>query len=96
MSNHTPGPWKKAKYKVSTASDALIAHTRPTGEGSSDDEANARLIAAAPEMLDVLRRVDVSIVGCEANATSRKHWQEDMEAVKEMVRQTLRAAVGAA
>lgn len=94
MSNHTPGPWKKAKYKVSAASGALIAHTRPTGEGSSDDEANARLIAAAPEMLDVLRRVDVSIVGCEANATSRKHWQEDMEAVKEMVRQTLRAADG--
>ena len=54
MTTHTPGPWIKAKYKVRTAGGDLIAHTRPTGEGSSDDEANARLIAAAPALLAAL------------------------------------------
>jgi hypothetical protein len=44
-------------------------------------------------MLDVLRRVDMSIVGCQANATSREHWEEDMAAVNEMVRAVIGAAV---
>ena len=55
MNKHTPGPWVKAKYKVSTPSGGLIANTRSTGEASSDDEANARLISAAPELLECLQ-----------------------------------------
>ena len=54
MNTHTPGPWVKTKYKVSTPSGGLIANTRSTGEASCADEANARLIAAAPEMLAAL------------------------------------------
>ena len=65
---HTPGPWIKAKYKVRTAGGDLIAHTRPTGEGSSDDEANARLIAAAPEMLAALRKAAVVLAGACTHA----------------------------
>lgn len=100
---HTTGPWRVETVTPRILDGApyprVVAETGEclyVGCGEPNEQADARLIAAAPTMLDVLRRVDVSIVGCEANATSRKHWQDDMAAVKEMVRQTLRAAVGAA
>ena len=101
---HTPGPWRLSApgdicYVTGLDGQYILKRdSKKTWDkvAASRITADCRLIAAAPTMLDVLRRVDVSIVGCEANATSRKHWQEDMEAVKEMVRQTLRAAVGAA
>ena len=103
MSKHTPGPWVADKvtprildgdpyWRVGVVGGTCLY----VGCGDENDEADARLIAVAPDMLDVLRRVDASIVGCEANATSRKNWQDDMAAVKEMVRKVLRAAVGAA
>lgn len=54
MSTHTPGPWvvshdKKYDQQRISANDAPIAVTK--------DEANARLIAAAPDLLDVARNV---------------------------------------
>ena len=54
MSKHTPGPWRRAKYKVFSAGESLVANTRSTGLASDADEANARLIAAAPDLLEVL------------------------------------------
>lgn len=41
------------------------------------------------ELVDVLRRVDVSIVGSEANAESATDWRADMEATKEFIRAAL-------
>ena len=62
MANHTPGPWvslptyvgkdgySKGGYEVKT-----VAGESVTGWGRvTQTEANARLIAAAPEMLEVL------------------------------------------
>lgn len=53
--SHTPGPWKvqtfSAKtYMISTFQNGLIAQHVP-------GEANARLIAAAPEMYEELREM---------------------------------------
>ncbi len=61
MSKHTPGPWTKNKYgellgpdgRTITVWDAGIAF----GQRSSTTEANARLIAAAPSMLEVLKKI---------------------------------------
>lgn len=66
---HTPGPWKHYR-RSSTDPDELhrffigqpegnnhiIANTVKEYE-SIDDEANARLIAAAPDLLDALERL---------------------------------------
>jgi len=71
MTNHTPGPWviRKAKENgacsvVSESKDlagfTFIAALTPS------DEANARLIAAAPELLESLREL--------------VEWSDDMEA----------------
>ena len=56
MSKHTPGPWLTEPsvrgFEV-TANDVRIGEAR--------DEANARLMAAAPELLAVLRAARDSI-----------------------------------
>ena len=64
MSKYTPGPWKYGAELSSRTGEWLIsfdagnrgrgigiAETRP---GSGQEEANARLIAAAPELLEAL------------------------------------------
>lgn len=54
---HTPGPW----FCVEDDEGFLNLHTRDEGGeinsyiGTVDDEANARLIAAAPELLEALQ-----------------------------------------
>lgn len=56
MSKHTPGPWK-ATFKAGTyliqspewRTIALAGYT------DSEDDANARLIAAAPDLLEAIR-----------------------------------------
>lgn len=59
MSKHTPGPWVKSQYgelKNPEGNDIYVwglgvAH----GNRTQESEANARLISAAPEMLDALK-----------------------------------------
>jgi hypothetical protein len=74
MSNHTPGPWKVAPYSSvvgcpitaqpdPTKNTILIAGTRSAvstdDEGfRSEVEANARLIAAAPDLLASLQNLE--------------------------------------
>lgn len=58
MSKHTPGPWKAEDLNnmggaIVTAGSREVART--WGYDMADMAANARLIAAAPEMLDALK-----------------------------------------
>ena len=65
MANHTPGPWTYTygatgddEYMVMTADTTVVAHVWPDEERRVEGsivEANARLIAAAPELLEALR-----------------------------------------
>lgn len=64
---HTPGPWFTHREGFSTVyieariGGGLIqevAACGPTNQGSEQQEANARLIAAAPELLEALRGLD--------------------------------------
>ena len=52
MANHTPGPWKARMNCDVIAGERLVADCM-TG-WLREDRANARLIAAAPEMLGML------------------------------------------
>lgn len=79
MSNHTPGPWmiqsrdNDLLFDVvdSRTESKLIAgpfrHELPTVKGNSETIANARLIAAAPELLEALETIvcwqDVDSIG---------------------------------
>ena len=86
MSNtkHTPGPWANdpngtgAVGDISTADGELCVaqaqQTSPSGRPDPARDANARLIAAAPELLEALKK----IVECERKRAKdlqhRKAW----------------------
>lgn len=78
MSKHTPGPWKVEhrgyKYIVSKSSDGYITRDVCRMDGSTmaafAQEANARLIASAPDLLDALKLAR-SIIGHPDDAHSR-------------------------
>lgn len=59
MTNHTPGPWRVSKLggepMVYGPQGAQIVNMRDALVFADENEANARLIAAAPELLAVLQ-----------------------------------------
>ena len=65
MTKHTPGPWR---YEPSLARPVTLKRkhwkvgSNSTGKGVAlafgDGDANARLIAAAPEMLEALKNLE--------------------------------------
>ena len=64
MSAHTPGPWRVAGRETRNlphslvAADTLLARVYSKCFGDEVEEtANARLIAAAPELLEVLQEI---------------------------------------
>jgi hypothetical protein len=82
---HTPGPWK---YEVSTKTIRSIRNywlaTMDSFEGAVDHEANARLIAAAPDLLEQLKAA-VDLLGTmQINATIAP---ESLDAVMHHLRQ---------
>lgn len=63
MTKHTPGPWHVVEGKLSKSALEVHADSRAICElwrrGNAKTElANARLIAAAPEMLEALRLIE--------------------------------------
>jgi hypothetical protein len=61
QATHTPGPWKeKRKLAIYSADDEPICAVFPA-ETEERSKADARLIAAAPDLLEALRRARDSI-----------------------------------
>ncbi|MCK9525969.1 MAG: hypothetical protein M0R49_08580 [Limnochordia bacterium] len=59
--NHTPGPWTTKEGKVTSNYGSVaslnIAHAKGFAPTEEEKRANARLIAAAPEMLEALKLI---------------------------------------
>jgi hypothetical protein len=52
---HTPAPWKVSPYNNITSRNGTVAKTEQMpGNYDSERQANARLIAAAPDLLSAL------------------------------------------
>jgi hypothetical protein len=62
---HTPGPWivesveNKGQSTIVDNNDHLVAEVYSDSCNQLEEDANARLIAAAPDMLNVLKRVKI-------------------------------------
>lgn len=68
---HTPGPWTvdySGPSRLAIMDDAyrVIAFGNLQNEIADEDEANARLIAAAPEMRASIERMITALEDCEA------------------------------
>jgi hypothetical protein len=65
MSAHTPGPWQANGSHIYTADSerALLAQVFNPGSKASDYPLveNARLIAAAPELLEALKAIELAL-----------------------------------
>ena len=61
MSKHTPGPWKAVGDKIYTKDVRQVATiypiVNPEDVNAMESMPNARLIAAAPEMFEFIRKV---------------------------------------
>ena len=62
QTTHTPGPWNFAKSDIdgrySIYGNGPLAYCGDTGAVDGDGEANARLIAAAPDLLAALQTAE--------------------------------------
>lgn len=80
--NHTPAPWtnRPGTLQVRSADDKLVANalcgtmrrftTTPPERPRAEAEANARLIASAPALLDVAMRLVALSEHCKAQGLS--------------------------
>ena len=94
---HTPGPWERTSHQRASLAEASIEVQSATGRTicdmgdypNSEDAANARLIAAAPDMLAALRRYirldDDHRAGCEIEP---EDWAECHEAAIDAIAKT--------
>lgn len=91
MSKHTQGPWKAKSEIVETVWGKFICETGSldsytTSAGSEIRLANAKLIAAAPEMLDALRiaagQIEESLCFGKDTPEKRRAYVVVMDAIK--------------
>lgn len=98
MSKFTPGPWFTHREGYSTVYVEArigggmiqeVAACGPTAAGPEQQEANALLIAAAPEMLDALRRAVLALAfAAETSAAMRDDYEAVSAAIAKATRGT--------
>lgn len=98
-SETTPGPWHIGHheavngYPIDTPEER-IGWFNQSGNDTAIGEANARLIASAPELLDVLREVEQFI--CGDNLDLRDYHKKGMEGWRAQLWSAVRAAIAKA
>lgn len=78
--NHTPGPWKHLRALVENAPDRWLIHagrwgSRGIAEVPIEQEADARLIAAAPELLEALEEIRLLTSRTIHPTDTRQGWE---------------------
>jgi hypothetical protein len=78
MSNHTPGPWRVIGLGYAIYQVEKHTETASFSSFSEQSEANARLIAAAPDLLEALQGLLTDIVEYQTINNlggENNHWQ---------------------
>jgi hypothetical protein len=70
---HTPGPWIVNGSRIQTDGKDSERTTIARMERGTMDDANARLIAKAPELLELARKVAADPCGCPASVRRCYH-----------------------
>jgi len=88
--NHTPGPWEigdkgKSGIRIMGAVGTLLYESVATtntliypANASETEQANARLIASAPELLSALKKADYELTGYFNNLSKKvqERWKD--------------------
>lgn len=65
MAKHTPGPWETYSAMSYIGVRSADAHKKIAGiQLGANDDSNARLIAAAPDLLDALEDCRLLLINC--------------------------------
>ena len=85
---YTPGPWQVGKHDtaenhtwIQTGSVLFLGVAKVYGDTSQETEANARLIGAAPELLEALKRAHARLLALSSNETDENENVDDIEAL---------------
>jgi hypothetical protein len=85
---HTPGPWElRGPRLVTDKNGVIIAENISSNEGTS--EANAHLIAAAPELLEALKLGLLLIERIEPNDKLDEHEQAFANAARAAIQKAM-------
>jgi len=62
MAEHTPGPWhadisENGSFTITTPEGSVISSRNSWGHRAAESNANARLISAAPDLLESLKNL---------------------------------------
>ena len=94
---HTPGPWFASGRYIGTVNHmSYIGECRNAADNWSDDcpaSANARLIAAAPELLEALKEAQLALAMCQPRTDNGAKCQRE---AMENARDAIAKATGAA
>ena len=94
---HTPGPWRVSGYRLAVFAKlngikVVIADCNRT-LGYSESEANARLLAAAPDLLEALKQCRLALEPYDD--VKPRDWKTDREKLA-FAHQAARAAIAKA
>jgi hypothetical protein len=95
--SHTPGPWTIDTDKSSIIMSGQRTIINPAPDGASRDEeiANARLIAAAPDLLAALQRIMITSDRRMADGGDKLDFQDTNRHLGDMARAAIARAIGA-
>ena len=95
MTKHTPGPWKIRGHFVEGGKDYKTVIAEIVGKlDRFDVQADIRLIAAAPEMLEALKEVDEAINPPDKAGISLHTWNERLKVAEAGIRAAIAKATG--
>ena len=88
MSKHTPGPWEKGHSIIRTSADLICESPGgfPWAHENKQSEANANLIAAAPELLEALETVLRVALKLECYETLQGDYSGTVEAARAAIK----------
>lgn len=93
---HTPGPWKLAGHSIVTDDDAYCIAVIEDDGGCEVDpdeqEANARLIASAPALLDALKNLLFAVENADETGYVTEHGFIDLDAINAAARSAVESA----
>lgn len=100
MAKHTPGPWvyctrlsgseNHKGYYIKSKKFVLAFEVIPVDSDGKEGKANARLIAAAPDMLAALERIEEAAGSVESDETLSTAWIRNvcLEAIRQATGET--------